>query len=99
MDEYHKLTKMETWKKLQVLSKSAKIRDIKLKSIPLLLETMQCPISKPLRRLPGLWNWKNWKNDENFQKLEKMRICTKKIAKICDIQKLKPIPWQLKVFQ
>ena len=23
----------------------------------------------------------------------------KKIAKICDIQKLKPIPWQLKVFQ
>ena len=26
-----------------------------------------------------------------------MRILSKKIAKICDIQKLKPIPWQLKI--
>ena len=28
-----------------------------------------------------------------------MRILPKKIAKICDIQKLKPIPRQLKFFQ
>ena len=27
-----------------------------------------------------------------------MRILSKKIAKICDIQKLKPIPWPLKIF-
>ena len=27
-----------------------------------------------------------------------MRILSKKIAKICDIQKLKPIPWQIKKF-
>ena len=69
-----------------------------LKTIPLLLETMKCPINKPQRRLPGPWSWKNW-NDENFQKPEKMQILSKKIAKICDIRKLKPIPWQLKKFQ
>ena len=28
-----------------------------------------------------------------------MRILSKKIAKICDIQKLKPIPWQQKSFK
>ena len=31
----------------------AKIREIKKKTIPLLLETMQCPSNKPQRRLPG----------------------------------------------
>ena len=42
---------------------------------------------------------KTEKNDKNFQKPEKKRNLSKKIAKICDIQKLKPIPWQLKTFQ
>ena len=28
-----------------------------------------------------------------------MLFLSKKIAKICDIQKLKPNPWQLKIFQ
>ena len=70
-----------------------------LKTIPLLLETMQCPINKPQRRSPVHWNWKKRKNDENFQKRKKMRILIKKFAKICDIQKLKPIPLQLKIFQ
>ena len=48
MDEYQKLTKtLGSLKKLQILSKNAKIRDIKmLKTIPLLLETMQCPINE-----------------------------------------------------
>ena len=68
-----------------------------LKTIPLLLETMQCPINKPQKRLPGPWSWKNW-NNENFQKPEKNANFVKKFAKICDIQKLKPIPWQLKIF-
>ena len=39
-----------------------------LKTIPLLLNTMQCPINKPQRRLPGPLSWKNRKTDENFQK-------------------------------
>ena len=34
-----------------------------------------------------------------FKNLKKMRILSKKIAKISDIQKLKPTPWQIKVFQ
>ena len=34
-----------------------------------------------------------------FKNLKKMQIFFKKIAKICDIQKMKPIPWQLKIFQ
>ena len=39
---------------MQILSKNAKVRDIKmLKTIPLLLETMQCPIKKPQKRLLG----------------------------------------------
>ena len=100
MDEYQKLTKtLGKLKKIADFIKNAKIRDIKmLKTIPLLLETMKCLINKAQRRLPGPWSCKNWKNDENFQKAEKMRILSKKIAKICDIQKLKPIPWQLKNF-
>ena len=36
---------------------------------------------------------------KNFQKSEKNAKLFKKIAKICDIQKLRPIPWQLKIFQ
>ena len=44
MDEHQKLTKtLGNIKKIADLKKNAKIRDIKmLKSIPLLLETMQC---------------------------------------------------------
>ena len=39
---------------MQILSKNDKIRGIKmLKTIPLSLETMQCPINKPQKRLPG----------------------------------------------
>ena len=50
-----------------------------LKTIPLLLKTMQCPINKPQSRLPGPWSWKKLKkNDENFQKPEKKRISSKK---------------------
>ena len=67
-----------------------------LKTIPLLLETMQCPISKPQRSLPGPWSRKSRKTDDNFQKRKKNANFVKKIDKICDIQKLKPIPWQLK---
>ena len=59
---------------------------------------MQCPIKKPHRRLPVPWKYKKWENDENFQKPENANLF-KKIAKICDIQKLKPIPLQLKIFQ
>ena len=32
-------------------------------------------------------------------KNEKKGNFVKKIAKVCDIQKLKPIPWQIKIFQ
>ena len=47
----------EVFKKLQILSKNAKMRDIKmLTTITLLLETMQYPINKPQRRLPGPWS-------------------------------------------
>ena len=60
---------------------------------------MQFPTNKPQSRLPGLWNWKNLQNVENFQKPEKNANLFKKIAKICDIQKLKPTPWQPKIFQ
>ena len=70
-----------------------------LKTIPLLLETMHCPINKPQRRLPGPWSWKNRKNEENFQKRKKNANFVKKNAKIFDVQKLKPIPWHLKTFQ
>ena len=36
---------------------------------------------------------------ENFQKPEKKgKLVKKKIAKICDIQKLKLIPWEQKFF-
>ena len=39
-----------------------------LKTIPLLLEIMQCPTNKPKKRLPGPCSWKN---------LKKMRIVKK----------------------
>ena len=35
---------------------------------------------------------KKVKNNENFQKPENKNFAKKKIAKICDIQKLKPTP-------
>ena len=69
----------ETLKKMQILSKNAKIRDIKmLKTIPLLLETMQCPINKLQKRLPGPWSWKNLKITKIFKNLKKMRILSNK---------------------
>ena len=41
---------------MQILKKKWKFRDIKmLKTIPLLLETMQRPINKPPSKLPGPW--------------------------------------------
>ena len=49
-----------------------------LKTIPLLLKTMQWPTNKPQRRLPGPWSWKDWKNEENFQKPEKIANFVKK---------------------
>ena len=54
MDEYQKLTKaLGNLKKIEdIYQKNAKISET-LKTIPLLLETMQCPINKPQRRLPG----------------------------------------------
>ena len=50
MDKYQKLTKtLGNLKKIAVfIKKKAKIRDIKtLKTIPILLETIHCPIIKP----------------------------------------------------
>ena len=55
MDEYQKLTKtLGNLRKIaDFIQKNAKIRDTKmLKTIPLLLETMKCPINKPQRRMP-----------------------------------------------
>ena len=54
MDAYQKLTKtLGNLKKIDFIKKKAKIRKIKmLKTISLLLETMQCAINKPQRRLP-----------------------------------------------
>ena len=82
MNEYQKLTKtLGNIKKIADLIKNAKIRDIKKwKSIPLLLEDMQCPINKPKRRLPHPWNWKNWKKWWKFSKTWKK---CKFVQKIC----------------
>ena len=103
IDEYQKLTKTlgNLKKNCRFYQKKAKIRDTKiLKTIPLLLETMKCPINKPQRRLPVVLEaGKTEKMAKIFKNLKKMRILSKKIAKICDIRKLKPIPWQLKIFQ
>ena len=53
MDEYQKLTKASgNLKKIEDFIKNAKYRET-LKTISLLLETMQCPINKPQSRLPG----------------------------------------------
>ena len=70
-----------------------------LNTIPLLLETMHCPINKLQKDCLVLESGKTEKNGKNFQKPEKSaNFVKKKIAKICDIQKLKTIPWQLKIF-
>ena len=56
MDESQKVTKtLGNLKKIAgFIKKNAKIRVTKtLKTIPLLLETMKCPINKPQRRLAG----------------------------------------------
>ena len=80
MDKYQKLTNtLGNLKKIaDFIKKNAKIRGIEtLESNPLLLETIQCPIIKPSRRLLGPWSWKNSKNDENFQTWKKMRVLSK----------------------
>ena len=56
MDEYQKLTKTlgNIKKNEDLIKKNAITRDIKnLKSIPLLLATMQCLIHKTQKRLTG----------------------------------------------
>ena len=54
MDEYQKLTKaLGNLKKIEdFIKKNDKICET-IKTIPLLLKTMQCPISKPKRRVSG----------------------------------------------
>ena len=70
-----------------------------LKTIPLLLKTMQCPICKPQKDCLVSEAGKTEKTTKIFKNLKIMRILSKKLQKICDIQKLKPNPWQLKIFQ
>ena len=55
MDEYQKLTKIlgNIKKNCRSYQKMLKFQTLKSESIPLLLETIQCPINKPQRRLPG----------------------------------------------
>ena len=57
MDEYQKLAKtLRNLKKIADFIKNIlKFETLKYlkKTIPLLLETMQCPINKPQIRLPG----------------------------------------------
>ena len=64
------------------------------KTIPLLLETLKRPINKPKGDCLVLKAGKTEKTNI-FKNLKKMRFFPKKIGKICDIQKLKPTPWQL----
>ena len=75
MDENQKLTKtLGNLRKNADFIKNAKIREKMLKAIPLLLETMQCPINKPQRRLKQV----NGKKTNIFKNL-KMRNLSKKI--------------------
>ena len=100
MDKYQKLTNtLGNLKKIaDFIQKNAKIRGIEtLESNPLLLETIQCPIIKPSRRLIGPWSCKNSKKTKIFKPEKKCEFC--QIAIICDIQNLKPVPWPLKNFQ
>ena len=71
-----------------------------LKTLPLLLETRKCPINKPQSCKETAWSLKLEKTEMTkvIKKLKKMRNLSKKITIICDIQKLKPNPWQLKIF-
>ena len=89
-DEYQKLTKtLGSPKKLQILSKISKIRDIgMLKTIPLLLETIQCPIRFPKSFLSdrgicffALEKWRISKTDKNFRKPRKNCRFYQKIQK------------------
>ena len=84
MDEYQNLTKtLGNIKKIaDLIKKNAKIRNIKnLKSVPLLLETMQFPINKPQRRLPTPETGRTEKMMKIFKNLKKMQICSKKLLK------------------
>ena len=57
---------------MQVLSKIAKIRDVKmLKTIPLPAKTMRKPNIKPQRRFSDPWGWKTLNNDKKRKKIEK----------------------------
>ena len=59
---------------------------------------MQSPINKTQRRLLISEAGKTGKMTKFSKNLKKCEFCPKKVAKICDIQKLKSIPWQLKIF-
>ena len=48
-----------------------------LKTIPLLLETMQCPINKTSKEIAWSLKLEKLKNNENFQKPEKNANFTK----------------------
>ena len=70
-----------------------------LKTIPLLLETMKCHLTNLKGDCLVLEAGKTKKMTKIFKNPKKCEFCQKKIAKICDIQKLKPIPWQLNISQ
>ena len=54
-----------------------------LKTIPLLLETMKCPINKPQKEIAwSLKLEKLKKKTKNFKNLIKMRILSKKLLKL-----------------
>ena len=66
-----------------------------LKTIPLILETMQCPINKPQWRLPGTWEWENIKFDKTFRKPWHNSNLYIKSAKFRDNKMLKTNPFLL----
>ena len=89
---------------MQVLSKNSRINDgKKMKTIPLPIETMQYSIIKLVINPRGGFLTPRAKKTQKLAKisknLKKMRILSKKIAKVCDIQKLKHIPLQLRILQ
>ena len=70
MDKYQKLTNLK--KNCRFYQTEAKIRDITMvKTNPLLLETIQCPIINPQRRFFGPEARKTQKMTKIFKKPEK----------------------------
>ena len=59
-----------------------------LKTIPFLLETMQCPINKPQRRFILVLETGKTKMTKIFKNLKNSNFVKKEIAKNCDIEKL-----------